>query len=345
MKRQTITTVLALAILIGLVPIATSRAQDAEVTVTFAAYAVARETYGDQIAQFQSEWQDKTGQKVVFKESYQASGALSRAIAGGLDVDITALQLDTEINRIVDAKLITHDWKKNLNNGYISTSVVVVAVRPDNPKQIKDWIDLTKPGIEVLVPDPSTSGGARWNVLGAYGAAKRGKIDGYKATDDDALKFLGSVIKNVSVMAKDGRENILNFERGVGDVAISYENEITTGQAAGGQYEMVYPSSTILIQQPIALIDVNVDKHNNRKIVEAFLDFLWSPKGQRIFAKHGYRPVDPKVASEEDIAKQFPKLKDTFTIEDFGGWDRATKDLFSDKGTITTLITDIKGKS
>jgi sulfate/thiosulfate transport system substrate-binding protein len=323
-------------------PLTSGRAQST-VTLTLVAYSVPREAYSKIIPLFQKFWLEKTGQTVEVKESYQGSGAQSRAVAGGFEADVVALSLERDVTRIVDAKLIQRDWKGGKYKGMVTTSVVVFAVRKDNPKKIADWVSLAQPGIEVLTPDPLTSGGAQWNILSAYGAAKRGKVEGYKDTDEEALRFLGEVFKNVSVMDKDARESILKFEQGVGDAAITYENETFAGLTAGGEYDVVYPTSSILVENPVAVVDVYAEKHGVREVADGFVEFLLSPEAQRIFAEHGFRPVVPEVAAEKDIAEKFPEVKDIFTVEEFGGWDKAAKDFFGDEGSITLLITKIKG--
>jgi sulfate/thiosulfate transport system substrate-binding protein len=347
MKRQLrIGILVSLAVLLSLISLlsATPRHAEGEVTLTLGAYSVPREAYAKIITLFQKAWQDKTGVKVNFKESYLGSGAQARAVVGGFEADVVALSLEQDITKIVDAKLITRDWKNGPYKGIVSTSIAVVAVRKGNPKNVMDWADLAKPGIEVLTPDPSTSGGAQWNVLAVYGAAKRGKVSGYDATDEGALRFLGDVFKNVSVMDKDARESFLNFEHGVGDAAITYENEVFAGLAAGGDYDMIYPTSTILIENPAAVVDVYADKHGVRDVADAFVQFLATPEAQRVFAENGFRPVVPEIAKEESIAKQFPEVKDLFTIQDFGGWTKAGKDFFGEDGLYTKLIAEIKGK-
>ena len=193
---------------------------------------------------------------------YLGSGAQSRAIVEGFEADVAALSLEADINRIEKAGLITQDWKDGPTKGMVSDSVVVFAVRPGNPKGIKDWADLAKPGVQILTPNPKTSGGAMWNILALYGAAKRGFVEGVPANDDAAATaFLTSVLKNVTVMDKGARESITNFEKGVGDVAITYENEVLVGQQGGQDYEMVIPRSTILIENPVAVVDSYADKH------------------------------------------------------------------------------------
>jgi sulfate transport system substrate-binding protein len=259
----------------------------------------------------------------------------------GFDADVAALSLEADIDRIVKASLITHDWKAKNNNGMVSTSVVSFAVRKGNPKGIKDWADLAKPGVEVLTPNPKTSGGAQWNIMALYGAAFRGKVAGVAANDEQAAReFMKAVLKNVSVMDKGARESITNFEKGVGDVAITYENEVLVAQQAGQEMDLVIPQSTILIENPIALVDSYVDKHGNRKAVEAFIDFLFTPEAQKIFAEQGLRSVDATVAKE--TASRYPAIPDLFTIADFGGWKDVTPNFFGDTGIYTTAIAEVQ---
>ncbi len=340
MKQKFLTLALLLSFTVPLIV----RAQDT-VTLTFAAFAVSREVYSDIIEEFKTQWQNETGQTLIIQESYQGSGALSRSIAGGFEVDVTALQLDSEIDRLVDAELITHDWRENLG-GYSSTSIVLFAVRPGNPEGIQDWADLAREGIEIVTPNPTTSGGARWMYLAAYGAALNGQVEGYEATEEGATAFLSAVIANTSVLARDGRESFLTFENGIGDVTITYENEIFSALDAGSEIEPVYPTSTILLQQPIALIDEYVDAHGNREVAQAFIDFVQGPDAQRIFVEHGFRPtnleVQEEVAEDEELALLYPAIEDLFTIELFGGWAEANP-LFAEDGQFTQLIAEIKG--
>ena len=285
-------------------------------TLVLGAYTTPREAYGKLIPIFKAQWKQQTGQDLTFQESYQGSGAQSRAIAEGFEADIAALSLEADITRIQKAGLITSDWKAGPSKGMISDSVVSFAVRKGNPKAIKDWADLAKPGLQVLTPNPKTSGGAQWNILALYGAAKRGFVAGV-AKDDDvaATEFLKAVLKNVTVMDKGARESITNFEKGVGDVAITYENEVRVGQLGGQDYELVIPRSSILIENPVALVDKYVDKHGNRKAAEAFVAFLFTPDAQNVFAQYGLRSVDPEVAKA--TASQFPAVTDLFNIDYF----------------------------
>src|SRR5215213_908820 len=301
-----------------------------EVKLILAAYSTPREAYGEIIPLFQSYWKDKTGQTVTFEESYQGSGAQSRAVVEGFEADIVALSLEADINRIEKAGLITHDWRAEPFGGMVSTSAVTFAVSEGNTKNIKDWADLAQPDLEILTPNPKTSGGAMWNILALYGAAKRGKVAGYTADDEGAQKFLLDVLNNVTVMDKGARESITNFEKGIGDVAITYENEVLVGRQAGINYELVLPTSTIRIDNPVAVVDTYVDKHGTREVAEAFVDFLFTKDAQEIFAKYGLRSPDEEVAKA--TAASYPPIQDLFAIDEFGGWDQATPSFFGDDG-------------
>lgn len=311
-----------------------------EVKLTLGAYTTPREAYSKLIPIFQKQWKDKTGQTITFEESYLGSGAQSRAIVEGFEADVAALSLQADIDRIVKANLITHDWKAGQYKGIVSDSIVVFAVRPGNPKGIKDWADLAKPGLQILTPNPKTSGGAMWNILALYGAAKRGFIEGVAKDDDKAAQdFLLSVLKNITVMDKGARESITNFEKGVGDVAITYENEVVVGQQGGQKYDQVIPRSTILIENPVAVVDVYADKHGTRQAAEAFVAFLFTKEAQEILAQYGLRPVNPEVLA----AVQYPAVEDLFTIEAFGGWEEATPKFFGDNGIYYQVVSQVQG--
>jgi len=328
-------------------------AQEGPVVLTLAAYTTPREAYGTIIPLFQAQWAaEHDGQQVIFQESYLGSGAQSRAVAGGFEADIVALSLENDVKRLVDAGLITHDWKANPYGGIVSASEVVLVVRPGNPKGIADWADLAKEGVEVITPDAATSGGARWNVMGAYGAAFRGHVEGYEATQEGATQFLKDLFTNVSVMDPGARESVLTFVRGIGDVAITYENEYYASLAAGDEVEVVYPSSTLLIENPVAVVDSYVDKHGTREAAEAFVNFLYTPEAQAAFNEAGYRPpvpvaVEGSEATPEPVVldeERFPTIEDQFTIADFGGWEEVTPAIFGDEGIYTLAIAEVKGQ-
>ncbi len=312
------------------------------VRLILGAYTTPRDAYGQLIPIFREQWKKETGQDVTFEESYLGSGAQSRAIVEGFEADITALSLEADVERIATAGLITHDWKSGPYKGMVSTSIVVFGVRKGNPKGIQDWADLAKPGIEVLTPNPKSSGGAQWNIMALYGAAIRGYVDGVPAGDEAALAFMSAVLKNVTVMDKGARESITNFEKGVGDVIITYENEILVGQKNGQDYEMIIPRSTILIENPVAVVDTYVDKHGTRAAAEAFVDFLFTRQAQEIFAEFGLRSVDLEVV--KTTASQYPPIEDLFTIRDFGGWSQVTGKFFDDDGIYSVAIAQVQGQ-
>ncbi len=313
-----------------------------EVNLILGAYTTPREAYGEIIPLFQTYWREKTGQEVTFEESYLGSGAQSRAVVEGFEADVVALSLEADVVRIQDAGLITHDWKAGETGGIVTTSVVSFAVRNGNPKAISDWQDLTQEGLEILTPNPNTSGGAMWNVLAVYGAALRGQVQGVKGDDPAAaFDFLCQVLGNVSVMDKAARDSILNFEMGIGDLAITYENEVLVGQKSGQDYELVIPTSTILIENPIAVVDASVEKHGTREAAEAFVAFLFTPEAQEVFAQHGLRVVNQDVATEYE--KDYPPVEDLFTIDYFGGWGQVMDDIFSENGIFNQALITVQG--
>lgn len=310
-----------------------------KVTLILGAYTTPREAYGKIIPVFQKFWKDKTGQDVEFQESYLGSGAQSRAVVDGFEADLVALSLEADVTRIEKAGLITHDWKAKGKGGMVSDSVVVLAVRKGNPKGIKDFKDLLQSGLEVLTPDPKTSGGAQWNVMALWGAVTRGFVDGYTKGDEAAAtQFLKDVFKNVTVLDKGARESITNFEKGVGDVAITYENEVLVGQKSGQDYEYVIPKSTILIENPVAVVDSYVDKHGTRAVAEAFRDFLWTKEAQQVFAEYGLRSVNPEVLA----VTQYPAVEDLFSISDVGGWASVTTKFFAEDGIYSKMIEEVQ---
>ncbi|HKY60361.1 MAG TPA: sulfate ABC transporter substrate-binding protein [Gemmatimonadota bacterium] len=318
------------------------RAQVPRVTLVLGAYTTPREAYGEGIIPaFQEYWKTRTGQDVVFRESYQGSGAQARAIVGGFEADVAALSLEADVDKLTEAGLITHDWRAKPHGGMITNSIAVMAVRAGNPKGIRDWADLARPGVEVLTPDPQTSGGAQWNVAALYGAALRGHAGVPADNPQAAFGVLQDVLRNVRIMDKGARESITNFERGVGDVAITYENEVQVAQEAGEDYEYVVPTSTILIENPVAVVDVYADRHGVREVADAFVDFLWRQESQRAFAENGYRPVDPTVARE--FASRFPEVQDLWGIDALGGWTQVRAEIFGPRGIFTRAFQELHG--
>jgi sulfate transport system substrate-binding protein len=300
-------------------------------TLTLGAYTTPREVYGKAIIPaFQRYWKQKTGQDVRFQESYLGSGAQARAIVGGFEADVAALSLEADIDSIARAGLIQRDWRQGPGQGMVTRSVVVIAVRKGNPKAIRDWDDLRRTGLQVLTPNVRTSGGAKWNIGALYGAAMRGATSAAKGDAAAAETLLRDVLRNVTVMDKGARESMINFEKGVGDVAITYENEVLVGRKSGEDYEYVVPRASILIENPAAVVDKYADKHGNRDLADAFVRFLTTPEAQRAFAAYGLRAVDAGVAKE--TAGNFPPVRDLFSIRDLGGWAQVEKTLFAPNG-------------
>lgn len=307
-------------------------------TLTLGAYTVPREVYEREIIPaFQSYWQGKTGQAVTFNQSYTASGAQSRAIASGFDADIAALSLEQDVQRLVEGGLITHDWMATPFNGMVTRSVVVMVYRPGNPKQIAGWEDLTRPDVNVIYPSPKTSGGAMWVVNAIYGAAlKQSELRDGTPDLDFAYQRLKHIQSRVQVMDKSGRASVTTFENGIGDVLLTYENEVLLRRMQGKDLPFFIPEATILIENPIAVVDKNVDKHGNREVAEAFVSFVKTPEAQRAFAKYGFRPMDPDV--EREFSSIFPTPPNLFTISYLGGWATVQNRLYAQNGIWTEIV-------
>ncbi len=312
-----------------------------EITLTLGAYTVPKEAYQKEIIPaFQKYWLEKTGQQIKFQESYIASGAQSRAIIGGFEADIAALSLEKDVDRLMEAGLITHDWKSRKYNGFVTRSVVAIAFRPGNPKNIKDWEDLAKPDVSVLYPSPKTSGGAMWDVNAIYGAGlKMSEVKNGLVDEAFAKNLLKSIQRNVKVMDKSGRESVTTFENGIGDALITYENEILLRNMQGREMPFVIPDATILIENPVAIIDINVDKHQNRAVAEAFVEFMLASESQRAFARYGFRPVDEQVAIE--FSQKYPQPKHLFDIEYLGGWDNVHESIYGTNGVWTKAMEEL----
>jgi sulfate/thiosulfate transport system substrate-binding protein len=294
-------------------------------------YDPTRELYEAYNAAFIKYWKGKSGQTVSIKQSHGGSSKQGRAVIDGLSADVVTLALAYDIDEIAEkGKLLAPDWQKRLpHNSSPYTSTIVFLVRKGNPKQIKDWSDLIKPGVSVITPNPKTSGGARWNYLAAWGyALKKNGNDAEKAK-----QFVSALYKNVAVLDSGARGATTTFvERGIGDVLISWENEavLAIKELGPGKFDIVAPSISILAEPPVTVVDKVVDKKGTRKVAEAYLQYWYTPEAQEIAAKNFYRPIDPKVL--EKYEGQFPKLT-LFTIGDvFGGWQQAQKTHFADGG-------------
>lgn len=309
-----------------------------DISLLNVSYDPTREFYQEYNAAFAKYWQTKTGDKVDIKQSHGGSGKQARSVIDGLDADVVTLALSYDIDAIADkSKILPADWQKRLkNNSSPYTSTYIFLVRKGNPKGIKDWSDLVKPGVEVITANPKTSGGARWGYLAAYGFALK-QPGGNEAK---AKEFISALYKNVPVLDSGARGSTVTFaQRGQGDVLLAWENEahLALKEFGADKFDIVYPPSSILAEPPVALLDKNVDKHGTREVAQAYLDYLYTPVGQDVAAKNYYRPIDAKVA--EKYSKQFPKIK-LFTIDDtFGGWTNAQKTHFADGGLFDQIYT------
>jgi sulfate/thiosulfate-binding protein len=280
--------------------------------LTLVAYSTPKEAYSEIIPAF-----NKTaeGRGVTFSQSYGASGEQERAVEGGLKADIVALSLAPDVSKLVKAGLVAPTWEKAKNAGMVTNSVVVFVVRKGNPKNIRTWADLVEPGVEVITPNPFTSGGAKWNIMAAYQAQiVQGK------SPQQALDYLKRLLQNTPVQDKSAREALQTFFGGKGDVMLAYENEAITAQQKGEELDYVIPAETILIENPVAVLS----NSQNAQKANAFVAFLHAPEAQRIYAAKGYRPVDESLLD----AKRFPKPAKLFTIKEIGGWSKVNDEFF-----------------
>lgn len=304
----------------------------ADITLLNVSYDPTRELYQDFNAAFSKYWLGKTGDKVTIKTSHGGSGKQARAIIDGLDADVATLALAYDVDQLHDkANLIPKDWQKRLaHNSAPYTSTIVLLVRKGNPKGIKDWDDLVKPGVSVITPNPKTSGGARWNYLAAWAFAQK------KYGNDEAKTkaFVAKLLKNVPVLDTGARGSTTTFvERGIGDVLLAWENEAYLAQRelGVGKFEIVVPSLSILAEPSVTVVDKFAKKHGTTEVAKAYLDYLYTEEGQEIAAKNYYRPTLASVAAKYE--KQFPKINLITVDGAFGGWQKAQKDHFSDGGS------------
>ena len=307
----------------------------ADITLLNVSYDPTRELYQDIDRAFAADWKAKTGDTLTIKQSHGGSGKQARAVIDGLDADVVTLGLAYDIDEVARHGLLAPDWQKKLpNNSTPYSSTIVFLVRKGNPKGIHDWNDLAKPGVAVITPNPKTSGGARWNYLAAWGYAKN--LPG--GNDAKAKDFVAKVFKNVPVLDSGARGATNTFvERGIGDVLVSWENEafLAIKELGPDKVELVVPSTSILAEPPVAVVDKVVDRRGTRKVSEAYLHYLYSDAGQEIIARNFYRPASPAVAQK--YAAQFPKIK-LFTVDsEFGGWTKAQQTHFADGGSFDQI--------
>lgn len=295
--------------------------------VTLAAYSTPQEAYEEIIPAFN---ETPDGEGVSFEQSYASSGESRRAVQEGLPADVVALSLAPDVTALVEDGLVPETWDQDEYDGMVTDSVVVLVTRKDNPKGIDGWEDLTADGIEVITPNPFTSGGAKWNIMAAYGAqVEQGK------SEDEAIQYISDLFENVPVQNKSAREALQTFVAGKGDVLISYENEAITAQQAGEDIEYVIPDETILIENPIAVTTLGEDN----AAAGAFVEFTRSDAAQTIFGEKGYRPVVPSVAAEFD----YPEPADLFTIDDLGGWETVNDEFFDAENGVIAGVFEKQG--
>ena len=325
---------IALTLLGGVFATLTALAQP--VSLLNVSYDPTRELYAEYNTAFAKYWKGKTGQDVSIKASHGGSGKQARSIIDGLDADVATLALAADTDALSQfGGLIPKDWQKRLpHNSSPYTSTIIFAVREGNPKGIKDWDDLIKPGVKVITPNPKTSGGARWNYLAAWEFAKR-KYGG----DAPAKDFVKKLYENVPVLDTGARGSTITFaQRAQGDVLIAWENEAyLLEKEFAAKFDVVYPSLSILAEPAVTVVDKNVDKKGTRAVATAYLEYLYSDEGQDIAGKNFYRPISPKAQAK--YAKQFPKLNLVTIDQAFGGWTQATKAHFADGGSFDQIYT------
>ena len=330
----------------------------ADVSLLNVSYDPTRELYAQYNVEFAKHWKETTGETVTIQQSHGGSGAQARSIIDGLEADVATLALAYDIDAIADqGKLIPADWQSRLpHNSAPYTSTIVFLVRKGNPKGIKDWSDLVKPGVEVITPNPKTSGGARWNYLAAWGwslqkdlgdfAALKdpAKADKVKAAQANAESFVAELYRHVPVLDSGARGSTNTFvQRGIGDVLLAWENEafLAIKELGPDALDIVVPSISILAEPPVTVIDKFVDKHKTRKVATAYLEYLYSPAGQQLAAKNYYRPIFPEKADAADVAR-FPNVK-LFRIEEaFGTWRQTQADHFNDGGVFDRIYAPSK---
>jgi len=327
----------------ALVTIPTAQAQPSDVVLTNVSYDPTRELYRALNDSFAKEWMARTGQKVTIRVSHGGSGRQARAVIDGLEADVVTLALAGDIDAIArESKRIPGDWQTRLpNNSSPYTSTIVFVVRKGNPKGIKDWSDLARPGVSVMTPNPKTSGGARWNYLGAWAY----ELDRTKDDQAAAQKFVQAIYRNVPVLDSGARGTTTTFaQRAIGDVLINWENEafLTLQEFGADKFEIVIPPFSILAEPPVSLVDTVVDKRGTRKVAQAYLEYLYTPPAQRIIAQNFYRPLHPENAAPADIAR-FSKIRLVTIDQVFGGWSKAQPAHFADGGLFDQIYKPAAG--
>ena len=327
------------ALALGLAPASYSPARAAPIRLLNVSYDPTRELYKDIDAAFAQRWQAQAKQQVEIRQSHGGSGKQARAVIDGLPADVVTLALAYDVDSIADKKLIAPNWQSRLpNNSTPYYSTIVFLVRKGNPKGLKDWDDLIKPGVKIITPNPKTSGGARWNYLAAWGYARQ-----HYGSVSKAREFMTRLFRNVPVLDSGARGSTTTFvERGQGDVLLAWENEafLAVNELGKGKFDIVVPSVSILAEPPVAVVDKVVDKRGTRQVAEAYLKFLYTPEAQEIIAGNYYRPRNAQVAAK--YKSRFPNVK-LFTIDrNFGGWRQAQANHFNDGALFDQIFEDAK---
>lgn len=310
-----------------------------EVTLVIGAYSIVKDAMADILPKFQQEWKAKTGQTVKFQESYEASGTQARAIIGGFEADVTLLAMEGDVDKLVKEGLVSKQWRDAPDSGMITRSIVALGTREGNPLGIRDFADLTKPGVKVLYPNPQTSGGAQWDINAIYGAGLKLSEEQGQKDPAYAKAFLEKVHRNIESLDKSGRASMAAFEYGVGDVVVTYENELLARIRQGQKYDVIIPKYTIKIENPAAVVDKYADLHGTRKVAEAFVEYLRSKEAQTVFAEYGFRPVDEEVLKANE--SRYPVPSGLFDISYLGGWDKVRETLYSKKGVWYQVLAGI----
>ncbi|MGV2827133.1 sulfate ABC transporter substrate-binding protein [Myxosarcina sp. GI1(2024)] len=308
-------------------------AADNSINLTLVSYAVTKTAYEKILPMFVEQWEEQTGQTVTFDQSYGGSGSQTRAVIDGLEADIVALALALDIQKIEEAGLIEPSWEQELPNDSIVHKSVAALVIRDESLKVSQWSDLARSDIEVITANPKTSGGARWNFLALWGSVTQAG-----GTEQQAENFVEKVYRNVPVLPKDAREATdVFYKQRQGKVLINYENEVLLAEHQGNtSLPYVIPTDyNVSIDNPVAVVDTNVDERGTREVAEAFVEFLYTPEAQREFARVGFRPVDETVAAE--FADQYPKVDKLFNIEDLGGWNKVQTKFFADKAVFDKI--------
>jgi len=330
--RHFVSTIAAAAVAIAI----SAAPATADKTLLNVSYDPTRELYEEYNALFAKHWQETKSEAVTINQSHGGSGKQARSVVDGLEADVVTLALAGDVQALADrGNLIPKAWQKRLpNNSCPYTSTIVLLVRKGNPKGIKNWDDLAKPGVVVITPNPKTSGGARWNFLAAWGYA----LDQWSGDEAKARELLGGIYKNAAVMDTGARGSTTTFvERGIGDVMIAWENEaLLAKQSLGDQFEIIVPSVSILAEPPVTVVDAVARRKGTSEVAEAYLQYLYTPEAQEVIARHHYRPSDPTVLAKH--SGQFPSVK-LFSIEEkFGGWKEAQPRFFNEGGIFDQIL-------